>query len=121
MTDTTIATPIPGFTLPDIPRRFALCEYDEDDTLPLYMWGIHTATEAFGFFADGSGTGHSTSAESIESMHSMTGAIELIWLDAPPPLETRSAEGVEDLEVRGEGLGYAAGVGDGDAGGAEAE
>lgn len=88
MTDTTIArrvaAQVAGFELPDIPRRFALCEYDEDDTLRLYMWGIQTATEAFGFFPGSSGTWHSTSAEAIESRLSLVRAIELVWLDAPP-------------------------------------
>lgn len=88
MTDTTIAervaAQVPGFELPDIPRRFALCEYDEDDTIRLYMWGIQTATEAFGFFPDSSSTWHSGTAEDIESTLSLVRAIELVWLDTPP-------------------------------------
>lgn len=87
MTDTTIAervaAQVPGFELPEVPRRFALFEYDEDDTLDLCMWGIQTATEAFGFYPNSNSTWHSSSAERIESTLSRIGDIELIWLDEP--------------------------------------
>lgn len=67
-----------------IPCRFALCEYDEDANLHLYLWGIQTATEAFGFFPDSNGTWHSSSAEAIESTLPMIKCTDLIWLDTPP-------------------------------------
>jgi hypothetical protein len=99
MTDTTIAeriaAQVPGFELPDTPRRFVICEYDDaDDSLRLVLWGIQTADRAVGFFAKDRSVWHDTTAEGIEETLSRIMDLELIWLDAHPTAPGETGSGV---------------------------
>ncbi len=86
-TDTAVAdrpaTALPGFTLPEIPRRFAVCEYDENDTPQLRYWGLQTTTATRAFSVDGRSDWHAGSADRMCDLLSVALDVELLWLDPP--------------------------------------
>ncbi len=77
------ATGLPGFTLSETPRRFAVCEYDEQDSPQLRYWGLQTSAATRAFSADGATSWHATSAERMCEPLSIALDVELLWLDPP--------------------------------------
>ncbi|MGA8114792.1 MAG: hypothetical protein WCA46_14095 [Actinocatenispora sp.] len=78
-----ISRQVPGLALTGIPRRFALCRYDEDDTPSLYLWGAEMPSGAIGFLPGGKPLIESVSAERILDRFGMVYPMDLVWLDDP--------------------------------------
>lgn len=86
MTDTSAAAlaarveeQLPGFRLPEVPRRFVLCAYGPDDVPLVLYWGLAVTGTALGF-RDAS-THVSASAERMAATLSRAYDVELVWLD----------------------------------------
>lgn len=95
MTDTTVVdddemrarieSQLPGLTPPRLPRRFAICGYDERDEPVVEYWGIEFAGRAV---AERLGVSESWRSDSAETMHhtlSIAFDVDLVWLDPPLP------------------------------------
>lgn len=72
---------LPGATLPEVPRRFAIFTYDAEEEPELYLWGIQTADRALAFSPTGASTHRSATAARIEGLVNLARDANLVWLD----------------------------------------
>ncbi|GAA4201274.1 hypothetical protein [Actinocatenispora rupis] len=73
---------LPGATLPETPRRFAIFRFDADDEPVLHLWGLQTEKRAVAFHPGGSSTHRADSAEHIAGLIDLAMDNALVWLDA---------------------------------------
>ncbi|MGA8116294.1 MAG: hypothetical protein WCA46_21765 [Actinocatenispora sp.] len=83
-----VARQVPGLELPAVPRRFLLCEYDEDDRPALYGWGLELPGRAVAFSPALRSTWHSDSAEQVHAGMSRVSCVDLVWIDTAPSPDT---------------------------------
>lgn len=91
MTDTTVGTDdemkariekqLPGLVLTEMPRRFAICGYDEDDEPVVEYWGIQLSGRAVAVRPTLTETWRGSSAEGMCHTMSLALDVDLVWLD----------------------------------------